>query len=708
VTPEHLATAFRTPAARTLFERARAARLEHDSTLRSYDAKTYQRVSAGLGLKRFGRDRLFFRYESSARVRWERGKGALVEVTGARGVAPLFGRAGRVNVNAEVEPIPYYPGRDALWVGAGVVRREVDDRQLVHPLAEGAEAYYRYSVGDSVVYRLPDGKQLRLVELEVQARRPHWNLIVGSFWFDVSTAQLVRAAYRLSVPMDIAEAAKDDEDLDDDDDVPRWLRPMTANIKGIVVEYGLHKGQWWLPRLQVAEGEVQVSAMRLPLKLEQSFRYGDVNGVDTIPDPSTFAQRLDSAGAAALRRRRRSGLIDEGDATVRIGDRFDTLRVVTRLPKDTARLRQSPDLPRSIFDDTEAVLQQAQVEELMKELDFDLQAQWGPQRPTLHYGLEDGLLRYNRVEGLSAGIALDQRFGLGLQGRAMARIGTADVEPNGELAVERSDGRRTLGIGAYRRLAVANDWGDPLALGASLNAFLFARDEGLYYRTLGAELTGTHERGMLLTWRLFAERQSDADVETQFSLAKAINDIRFIENIVATRGTVGGIAARLSGSRGVDPHSFRLTGDLRAEAAAGTFDYVRGAAEATITRGLGRRLDGALTLGAGTSGGAVPPQRLWYLGGAHSIRGQRIGSAAGDAFWMARAELGTSLVAARPVLFYDLGWAGPRADWQHPGTPLSGAGVGVSFMDGLLRFDLSKGIRPSRGVRADMYVEARF
>ena len=36
------------------------------------------------------------------------------------------------------------------------------------------------------------------------------------------------------------------------------------------------------------------------------------------------------------------------------------------------------------------------------------------------------------------------------------------------------------------------------------------------------------------------------------------------------------------------------------------------------------------------------------------------------------------------------------------------AGVGASFMDGLLRIDLAKGIYPEKSVRANLYVEARF
>jgi hemolysin activation/secretion protein len=123
---------------------------------------------------------------------------------------------------------------------------------------------------------------------------------------------------------------------------------------------------------------------------------------------------------------------------------------------------------------------------------------------------------------------------------------------------------------------------------------------------------------------------------------------------------------------------------------------------------LGARLDGALTVSTGTSAGHVPVQRFWYLGGTQTIRGQPIAAASGDAFWMAHAELGTSTVGARPVVFYDVGWAGRRDEWRHPGQPVSGAGVGASFLDGLVRLDLAKGVHPSRGVRAYLYLEGRF
>src|SRR5262245_54661984 len=49
VTEEHLRTAYKSPLARTLLLRARAARMAQDSALLSYDASAYVRISAGMG-----------------------------------------------------------------------------------------------------------------------------------------------------------------------------------------------------------------------------------------------------------------------------------------------------------------------------------------------------------------------------------------------------------------------------------------------------------------------------------------------------------------------------------------------------------------------------------------------------------------------------------------------------------------------------------
>jgi hemolysin secretion/activation protein ShlB/FhaC/HecB len=713
VTPEHLRTAFSDVRAQMTLDRARAARVADDSLLVGYNAKARERASVGLSLTRLGRERLLARYERVTRVQWRRDRGARVEVLGERATAPMIEARGEMRVEmGNVPAIPYFPGREPLW-GSALARMDVLDSDIINPLARGAEAYYTYETGDSLSFRIGGETRISVRELRVRPRRPDWRVSVASLWFDDATGRLVRAVYRMSEPMDIWKVSEEDDN--DTCDAPRVIcaamNPMTANVSVVAVEYGLHEGRFWLPRLQTLDGSARVGIMRVPFKLEQSFTYDEVNGAtDFAPVVVTPADTSTAdSNAVAARRAARRAPCGPGESRERIISRFEnTLPVAVRTPCDSVALARSQELPESPYDPGEEVFSSSELEELTERA-LGLAAQAGYVRGPveLRYGV--GMTRYNRVEGLSTGIAAKQSLGGGYTVHAAARLGLSDLQPNAELALQRSNGRVDIGVGVYRRLAAANDWGDPLGFGNSASALLLGRDEGFYYRTWGVELTRAPSegaRGMIS--RLFLEHHSDAELETSFSLARALNGRRFGDNIDATRGTVGGLAFRHIGSRGLDPHGFRLLSDIRIEGAAGSFDYSRVAADFTVSHGLGSRVDGALTMGGGTSGGTLPIQRWWFLGGAHTVRGQPSATRTGDSYWLARGEIGSSFMLARPVIFADFGWASDRSEFGSPSTSISGAGVGASFMDGLVRFDLAKGIRPTAGVKGYLYLEARF
>ena len=760
VTEEHLRTAFRNPAARDLLLRARASRLRQDSALVAYDAMAYQRISAGLGFARIGRDRLLYRSEHASRVRWQRGVGAWVDVKGARAVLPSVGGEAEDEIREEMAdevegetPIPYYPGYEPLFIGTGRVKAEVNEKEIVHPLAEGAEAYYTYRAADSASIRLPNGNVVRIRELEVRPRTARWNYAVGSLWFDADRGQLVRAAYRLAEPLDVWAIVDEETKREGhDDEVPKWVKgmlsPMRGQIRAIAVEYGLYGGgRFWLPRLQYAEGDAQAGFMRVPFKIEQSFKYASVNGDEKLP-PIRRPERpnLDSLSDSARERWRDSvrvvrravrdsiekGLKPRGadcgpdgmrtSIGTRYGDDDDTgaerLRIATRIPCDVNKLATSPELPKSIFDPGEEVFDVKARDELVNEaIRLGAQPEWAPQRPRIHMGLD--LMRYNRVEGPSVGARADQQFGAGYSASLLARLGFADLEPNAELTLQRTDLLRTVRVRGYNRLVSAGDWGDPLSFGSSVSALLFGRDDGMYYRASGAELTVTRTRASgapWAEWRLFAERERAARRETTWSISGALD----APDLPVRTGQYAGGGLRLYTSRGLDPHGFRLFTDTRLEGAAGkpngdttqvggsTVGYGRAAMDVTVTRGLGRRLSSALTVAGVTSAGELPPQRGWYLGGVSTVRGQAAATAAGNSFWLGRAELALETQGVRTALFGDIGWAGDRASWRAIGQPASGVGVGTSLLDGLVRFDVARGIHPEREWRVNAYLDARF
>ena len=729
-TPEQIATAFADPVARSLLERARAVRIAHDSSIASYDATSYQRLTAGLAFTKFGRERILFRNESSARVRWRRGVGAQIDITGKRAAAPMLGGAADVEIESMISPVPYFPGRDALWVGSRVTRDTMREGEPTHPLARGAEAVYLYRTGDSVSFRLPDGKVILLRELEVRPRRPSWSLVVATLWFDVATAQLVRAAYRWSEPFDLLKS-------DTIDPPPAVVKAIIgeadAAITGVAVEYGLYQG-FWLPRSQTAEGYIHSGFVRMPLRWEERFRYTSVNGADSVaampdrvPEAALDTSSLTGLSGRALERQRRRLYARRDSAdnarrarecaspdssrTMRASRYRGTLEVLVHIPCDTAKLARSPELPASIFDSGEEIFGDAERDALLARAE-QMKAVLDPLRLTASsFRWSFDMLRYNRVEGLSSAVAAEQRFGERHGLRAIPRIGM-DATPNGELILERRGPWQTTRLTGFRRLSAANDWGQPLSFGASLSTLLFGEDEGFYYRAAGAELTGEEPLTGRWNWRLFYENQRSAETKFRGTLASALNGPDLGDNVVSIAADQVGLRVRSLSSHGLDPRAVRLLADARAEAATGSFDYARGALDLTLSHGLGRafgnELGAALTAGGGIAGGTLPPQRQWFVGGMHSIRGESPGVLAGNSYWLTHLELGRGSVAARRVVFADVGWAGDRKSWNAMGRPASGVGVGLSFLDGLVRIDLARGIYPRQQWRFGTYLEAKF
>ena len=746
VTEEHRRTAFRTPLARTLLERARGARMSQDSALMSYDVMAHLRMSAGMALSKLGRERLIFRHENATHVQWHRNAGAWIEVKGARTAIPIIPRdeqekeaRNALDDTDMMATMPYYPGQEPLisFGGTEMVKAQVDERDIVNPLAGGSEAYYTFAVGDSVSFRLPDGRVIQLRELDVRPRLAKWNVVVGSLWFDVSTGQLVRAAYRLAIPIDIWAQVREEEP-DVDEDIPIWVKPlispMRAQIRAIAVEYGLYQGRFWLPRLRSAEGDAQVSFMRVPFRFEQSYKYRSVNAIDSLPEikmaavavpPDSLSEDDRDRWRDSVRNQRRRERREVADSIERglrdsikvcdaqdfrtsthRGDEGSGLKVAVRVPCDISKLEQSTELSKSIYDEGEEIFGSKERDELMRQA-LSMGAQpplaIGSIPPSLNWGLE--FTRFNRVEALSSGFQVEQKMGGGYTASVAARIGTADLEPNGELSLWRSNMTTTIRAGLYNRLVSANDWGNPLSFGSSIAALLFSRDEGFYYRSTGAEIEWTRGVGSL-SWRLFAEQQRTAAQEVTRALGPA-----FIPNVVARKGGYVGAATRILRTYGLDPNGFRVFTDARFETAlsdsAGAF-HGRGALDLTLSQGF-KSIASALTLSGGSSVGELPAQRQWFLGGAHTIRGQRADTShSGNAFWMGRLEIGTAVQGVRPLVFGDIGWTGDRDQLREVGRPMSGVGAGASFLDGMIRFDVARGLYPQERTRVYLYLDARF
>ena len=792
VTAALAASAFKDADTKALFEKARRTRLTQDSSLRNYDAIARERTSVDLGIGNSGREHLFYRQEVAARVQWQHDIGVWVDMTGARVGIPMAPKQAEIESllgdMGRMSPIPYFPGSDALWVGGGdnVARAEANERDIVNPLAVGSEAYYTFAPGDSLRFTMQDGTTISLREIEVRPRSPKWNLAVGSLWFDAN-GQLVKAAYRLSTPIDMWTAIADDQSADQKGkDAPPalltgFLSPMTAQITGVAIEYSLH-GRYWLPRMRSMQGSAQLLFARVPMQIDQRFEYKSVNGPDTLPVIDTTrlpplavrtnAARRDSLRLADSTRRERVAAMSpaerrsEADARLRRSDsisaartvrddarnarmqavadsldrglpatgvapgsraaaecdssgvrtaylrRFQTrLPVGVRIPCDLNKLIHSPDLPPSIYDPGEELFDTKDRDEMMgKALDMAAQAPisiGALPRPSYAWGFP--MTRFNRVEGLSTGVQIDQQLGAGLSVGGTFRFGFADKDPNIELTGARTNLTKTIRVTGYHRLVSASDWGNPLSFGSSFSALFFGKDEGFYYRATGAEATWNRGVTSKLEWRLFAEQEKTAASETNFFIAHGASHDTFPANIIATNGTFFGGGMHLVHNHGIDPRGFRTFSDVRAEAAKGDSVYGRAAGELTMSDGTPFNTAIGLTLSAGNSFGLVPTQRRWFLGGTQTVRGQSADTAqSGNAFWLARLELGRDNPGHRSTIFGDLGWVGDRNRLRDVGRPMSGVGYGESMFDGIVRFDVACGLYPRKQWRFDVYLEARF
>jgi hypothetical protein len=854
ITAEVLSSTFKDSATRTLFLLARRARLAQDAALRGYDAKTQARITVGLGTSVLARNKLLFRTENVSNVRWRRGQGMLIEPLASRTTVPMSKNVNVNGVAAQMIPVPYFPGRDQLWLPSSdmsVVKKDVDESDgFVHPLAEGSEAYYRYESGDSIQIRLPTGEPLVLRELKVIARRPEWRSFVGSFWFDVRSGSLVRAAYRISSPMEIWSVAMEEakRELEEarrdttakrnervreaqEDAPPAFVRnmvnPLRFDMSLVTVEYALYEGKFWLPRVNRAQGSAQAMFLRVPVTVEESYKYDDVDGTTPLPpmpaairaqqamsslqicapqcddvvedqtddtratriqrrqitdsllrangmqpaliadttplavrtryvgdslyrayrdvvlkrlkdernarrdslllasgrivpaatDSSREARRMRSVGDSLYRAQRRTERRAARDTECKasggyyttVESRYDgALQYAVKIPCDSTVLASSKELPESPYDANEAVFSQRDAEALASSLGLGLQPAFGPQPLQFDYSLRRQ--RYNRVEGLSLGGGVTWPLGAGYTASGSARIGLADGQPNAEIALARSNGRATLQAGAFRRLSYTNDFGDPLSFGASFATLLYGRDEGFYYRSLGAELTWAKETDAgRLSWRAFAENQTAARRRTNLNLANAFSDTRQMpENITAQRGNVAGLAAAWQRAYGLNPDDWQVTADVRAEGAGGSFNYGRGLGELTVSRPIVSKLSFSQTASAGLATDSVPLQRQFYMGGLRTVRGQAAGTMIGSTYWLSRTEFGWGSTASRQAAFLDLGWAGDRSQFSSPGRPLAGYGVGSSFVSGLFRIDFARGIFPRKGNRIDVSLGARF
>ncbi len=704
------------PGARTLVEAARAARGRDEREILSYEGLLRERLYIGFAGLTFRRERSLLERERVALFRWSREEGKALQWMGLRQEVPIAGGRNQTDAEGNVKirrnsitlGVRVGEGRGSAQDSAAVAREiqesflgNFDQLLFLHepgsdrlgignefalnPLADTAALHYRYRSGDTLRLQLPtENRTVTLVEVLVEPREASFELLAGSLWFDRDSGVLARASYRPSRPYELSGE-------EGEEDVPGILKPVQVEFEYFTVEYSLQEFRWWLPRRFAMEGVVRVGKLlRMPLIVESSLTDLHVNqedsqllaASDALP-PGWFRQSVNRA--------------DEGEEP-------DSVLVIVA-PVDS--LVRSTALSEDFLGPTPVAFSDAEIQDLASELRKMLPSYYSL-TPSLNLGWASGLHRYNRVEGVSLGVGGSLAFSPVSSLGAEARIGLADLTPRGELSLNRGPEEARLSVTGYRRLAHTADFHNPHSTGTSLSNLIFRNDLAQFYGASGAEIlhhrTGRSNRRTL---RLFAERESAVEKETDFHLGRPFTGDTLPSVADAQEGNVFGLSGDLRWQWGVDPSRFVLSALLRGEVGEGDFSYRRALATVAVNRPLLAGTALALEVGAGAAWGAPPLQKEFFLGGARTLRGFPPSGVQGSSFWMARSEVGTSLPAVRLVAFSDLGWAGPRTGFRK-GEALWSAGGGLSFLDGIARMDFAWPIRGGSGMRFYAYLDGLF
>ncbi len=727
-------SAFADAESEALFRVAQDGWRSVDDAVVRYTALVKQRMAAALRTPL--RDRTVFQSESAARIFWDRDHDQLTQILASSTELP-----GPAEVSVENEDLDFAisdgfdPGGDRLVFGFASTDDaddiDEDDFYVVHPLGSLAEDLYRFQAGDTLTLTLPDARELRAVELRVVPRRAGPNFVTGTLWIEPTTGALVRAVYRLSQRLDIMRDIPDVAEEEADGEfrmVPGFLKPWTFDMTLVTVDYTLWDFEVWLPRAMRVEGQVRVGILKVPAEVDISYRIESVVTEDDLAEGTAESPFGDVEELVFESREEAMAFVagrlasDEGVEFEVIGDSF--------VPSDRAWLRDNEYLPPPIWDDAPGFLSQDDLNEF-EDMLGDL-----PQPPVqavpfrLGWGLgRPDALRYNRVEALAAGVAGDARFGsfLGpVDVEATALFGVADLMPKARVSLARNTFTSSVALAGYHDLQAVDPRGRHLDLGNSFMAFLFGRDDGEYFLTSGADLRIRPPQEARQTWelRVYGERQRSVETNTDVAVTHLFDSSwRFRPNVEATELDEFGAELRISPWFGRDPEGAQAGLELYGQAATWSPDdeggerAAYGRARATLrTRvpvterwrfGIEVEAGTAFDIEAPTEGvSAVPAQRNWFLGGAQTLRGYDASVLRGEDHGRARLELARGLRGGSLTLFGDAAWAGTHEDFLEEDV-LYAVGVGASFLDGLVRIDLSRGLRgPLKRTRLDLYLDA--
>lgn len=674
---------------------ARERHLRQDSLVRGYQALVRTRVDAAAGRSRFARMFPLIVHETAARVTWARPNDLKMDVLGVRGRSAFD--------DAEPDVLFSRPWFVPRALGDSIRLMGVPETAALHPLAPGAERYYRYAIRDSLRMVIP-GRTVQAVAIRVEPRREGPSLVAGDLWVDATSGDAVRLSVTFlgeflwdapeegDSPEDSASARRDN----------RWAQRFLSVQADL--EYALFENLFWMPYRQLLNILVEWDILfrgALPVRAVTTFEDYRINAdvapqfaVDLNDDddgdvdrPRTRCPRCPEDGNTQANRREYG--FDRADRSGQ--GRWE----ISYPPRDSLRAYAWQDSLALDLDPADRERIRRTVAELSR-LAEDLPDEWfGRPRHSLQWERFSDIVRYNRVQGPSVGLGYELRPGPAFTTVHLgARFGFSDQRPTGHITLRRDAPGGALELSAYRDVHDAEPWTDGTSLGNSFNALFTGHDDADYHLALGASVgfRGYHGFAEDLGVTLAAERHRSMAAEAGW-IGGGVPEVR--PNPAVTEGDF----LRLQVTRDARLGRSRL--QLGAEGLLG--EGVEGGRAWGSGEFPFRVFDrtGALSLRTGAAGGDVVPQLLYRVGGPETVRGYFYGYRAGERFWSAQLDwaLARNWLAA-PVVFVDAGGTYTSDD------PLIGVGAGASFFGGWMRLNFSKGVRPVEDLRFDLLFRA--
>ncbi len=688
--------------------RAIARHHSQDSAVTDYHARLRYRLSFSFGKRRWARIPIASAEEQEALIRWRRPNDIKVDIVGRRAQA----RSEQWEIQSLFDK-PWFVPR-GLGDSVSFFANEVPERAALHPFARDGPEWYRYALVDSLVITTPEGV-LRVSKLEVLPQREGLALVAGAIWVDAATAQVVRFTFRFvgtglwSVPDKLttrdSAAARRENAL-----INRILR-VDADL-----EYGQQDGRYWMPYRQVVSGTIQVPLITdivVPFEATTTFDDYAINTGEPIrftvamPDsaggevPDGWEESRGEWRSGARDRRGRSaerGVRSSRDyAGTWGGGRFQIHYPPSDSLEAYAGWLEPLDLNRSAQDEERILGVRAELERLTEGLSSDMT---GRPRAGIAYERFADILRFNRVQGLSAGVGYRWRVPgttfTSLHGTA--RFGLSDARALARLVLIRDGPGGRVTLSAYRDLREIDPFFRVKTAGNSLNALFTAHDNADYYLAHGGSVR--YETSLPSGWELTLTGRVEDQSSVRGGATSGLNDVlggpgNFPANPTIRDGLYGILSLGFEGLSG--PASWRLQ-----------VDGMTGEGE-VAGRLVGHwrqpfALAGGLTLQAraGVASRPTLPQHQFRLGGLQSVRGFDYGTARGQAMWATQVDWALNRNWVRPVLFIDAGQVG-ELDGLFGQRVLVGGGIGVSALRGLARLDLSVPLSPGgSGLRIDL------